>query len=241
MRPKIQLALDCDNTEQAIKACQGGVVDEVDIIETGYCLIASEGARVVKLFREMYPNKPLVADFKIVDAGKKISGMLLEGKPDYTTILCACEKGTITGVRDEVKARGLNTKLQMELYGHWSFDDIPMWIENGIKTIKGEVNVIYVGPDGNIIETKQESGREGKVYQTEELTYENMKLSGVTDNTQGVFGKLPIYVIYSYDNLSITEKPVMPVVMILCASSAATLMAALILGVVYGKKKKKYR
>ena len=29
MRPKIQLALDCDNTEQAIKACQGGVVDEV--------------------------------------------------------------------------------------------------------------------------------------------------------------------------------------------------------------------
>ena len=114
-----------------------------------------------------------------------------------------------------------------------------MWIENGIKTIKGEVNVIYVGPDGNIIETKQESGREGKVYQTEELTYENMKLSGVTDNTQGVFGKLPIYVIYSYDNLSITEKPVMPVVMILCASSAATLMAALILGFVYGKKKKK--
>ena len=86
MRPKIQLALDCDNTEQAIRACQGGVVDEVDIIETGYCLIASEGARVVKLFREMYPNKPLVADFKIVDAGKKISGMLLEGKPDYTTI-----------------------------------------------------------------------------------------------------------------------------------------------------------
>ena len=121
MRPKIQLALDCDNTEQAIKACQGGVVDEVDIIETGYCLIASEGARVVKLFREMYPNKPLVADFKIVDAGKKISGMLLEGKPDYTTILCACEKGTITGVRDEVKARGLNTKLQ--------------WIENGISQL----------------------------------------------------------------------------------------------------------
>ncbi len=135
MRPKIQLALDCDNTEQAIRACQGGVVDEVDIIETGYCLIASEGARVVKLFREMYPDKPLVADFKIVDAGKKISGMLLEGKPDYTTILCACEKGTITGVRDEVKARGLHTKLQMELYGHWSFDDIPMWIENGISQL----------------------------------------------------------------------------------------------------------
>lgn len=135
MIPKIQLALDCSNTEEAIKCCQGGVVDEVDILECGYCLIAQEGARVVKLFREMYPNKPLVADFKIVDSGAKISGMLLEGKPDYTTILCACEKGTITGVKQEVEKRGLNTKLQMELYGHWSLDDIPMWIENGITQL----------------------------------------------------------------------------------------------------------
>ncbi len=135
MIPKIQLALDCSNTEEAIRACQGGVVDEVDIIETGYCLIAQEGARVVKLFREMYPEKPLVADLKIVDAGAKIAGMLLEGRPDYTTILCACEKGTITGVRDEVEKRGLKTELQMELYGHWSFDDIPMWLENGIKQL----------------------------------------------------------------------------------------------------------
>lgn len=135
MIPKIQLALDCDSTEEAIRACQGGVVDEVDIIECGYCLIAKEGSRVVKQFREMFPTKPLVADFKIVDAGSKISGMLLEGKPDFTTLLCACEKGTITGVRDEVKKRGLNTELQMELYGHWSFDDIPMWIENGINQL----------------------------------------------------------------------------------------------------------
>ena len=135
MRPLIQLALDCDNAEEAIRACRGGVVDEVDIIETGYCLIASEGARVVKLFREMYPDKPLVADFKIVDAGKKISGMLLEGKPDFTTILCACERGTITSVRDEVARRGLKTELQMELYGHWSFDDIPMWLECGIDQL----------------------------------------------------------------------------------------------------------
>lgn len=135
MIPKIQLALDCSNTEEAIKCCQGGVVDEVDIIECGYCLIAQEGARVVKQFREMFPNKPLVADFKIVDAGKKIGGMLLEGKPDYTTILCACEKGTITGVKEEVEKRGLKTKLQMELYGRWSMDDIPMWKECGITQL----------------------------------------------------------------------------------------------------------
>ena len=79
--PTVQLALDCSSTEEAIRDCQTGVVDEVDILECGYSLIAAEGARVVKIFREMYPNKPLLADLKIVDAGSKIGGMLLDGRP----------------------------------------------------------------------------------------------------------------------------------------------------------------
>ena len=101
--PTVQLALDCSSTEEAIRDCQTGVVDEVDILECGYSLIAAEGARVVKIFREMYPNKPLLADLKIVDAGSKIGGMLLDGRPDFTTILCACEPGTITSVQAEAK------------------------------------------------------------------------------------------------------------------------------------------
>ena len=111
--PTVQLALDCSSTEEAIRDCQTGVVDEVDILECGYSLIAAEGARVVKIFREMYPNKPLLADLKIVDAGSKIGGMLLDGRPDFTTILCACEPGTITSVQAEAKKRGLNTKLKI--------------------------------------------------------------------------------------------------------------------------------
>ena len=128
--PALQLALDCSSTEEAIRDCQTGVVDEIDILECGYSLIAAEGARVVKLFREMYPKKPLLADLKIVDAGSKIGGMLLDGRPDYTTILCACEPGTITSVQEEARKRGLSTQLQIELYGHWSFDDVPLWKEH---------------------------------------------------------------------------------------------------------------
>ena len=133
--PALQLALDCSSTEEAIRDCQTGVVDEIDILECGYSLIAAEGARVVKLFREMYPKKPLLADLKIVDAGSKIGGMLLDGRPDYTTILCACEPGTITSVQEEARKRGLSTQLQIELYGHWSFDDVPLWKELGISQL----------------------------------------------------------------------------------------------------------
>ena len=43
--PALQLALDCSSTEEAIRDCQTGVVDEIDILECGYSLIAAEGAR----------------------------------------------------------------------------------------------------------------------------------------------------------------------------------------------------
>ena len=39
--PTVQLALDCSSTEEAIRDCQTGVVDEVDILECGYSLIAA--------------------------------------------------------------------------------------------------------------------------------------------------------------------------------------------------------
>lgn len=134
-KPVIQLALDCSSTEEAIRDCQTGVVDAVDILECGYSLIAAEGARVVKLFREMYPNKPLLADLKIVDAGNKIGGMLLDGRPDYTTVLCACEPGTIIAVKEEAVKRNLNTKIQIELYGRWSMEDVRMWKELGVSQL----------------------------------------------------------------------------------------------------------
>ena len=42
--PALQLALDCSSTEEAIRDCQTGVVNEIDILECGYSLIAAEGA-----------------------------------------------------------------------------------------------------------------------------------------------------------------------------------------------------
>ena len=134
-KPTLQLALDCSSMEEAIRDCSTGVVDAVDILECGYSLIAAEGARVVKVFREIYPDKPLLADLKIVDAGNKIGGMLLDGRPDFTTVLCACEPGTIKAVQEEAKKRNLDTKIQIELYGHWSFDDVKMWKELGVSQL----------------------------------------------------------------------------------------------------------
>lgn len=117
-----------------------------------------------------------------------------------------------------------------------------IWIENGVISYRGEVNVIYVDEYGNVLDSKTIGGREGSVYQTEQAVFENMRLAGSTSNTDGTYTQTPIYVIYSYKKLQITEKPdVMNTVFILCTSAVFMLIAAGALTVVYHKRKKRWR
>jgi len=148
----------------------------------------------------------------------------------------------ILSLKDRGALEGLKLKIS-DTKGEItdSFDhDIKgeIWIENGVVTPKGEVTVIYVNADGTVMDSAMLSGKAGTVYKTEQLVYEGMSLTGSTDNVEGTFTSAPIYVIYSYDKQSITEKPVMPVIVLLTVSSFITIIAAAALGAVYNKKKK---
>lgn len=135
MRPLLQVALDELSLEDAYKVLNTGVDEVVDIIECGTILIGSEGRKVVQEIRNKYPNKKIVADFKIADSGKVMSGMLLDGKPDYLTVICSAHIKTMKAVVDEIKERNLNTEVQMELYGNWTFNEIEKWKEIGINHV----------------------------------------------------------------------------------------------------------
>lgn len=135
MRPLLQLALDELSLENAYKVLDTGVDEVVDIIECGTILIGSEGRKAVSILRDRYPDKKLVADFKIADSGKIMAGMLLDGKPDLITVICAANHKTMKAVVDEIKDRNLNTEVQMELYGNWTFDEIDIWKSIGINHV----------------------------------------------------------------------------------------------------------
>lgn len=135
MRPLLQIALDELTLENAFKILDTGVDEIVDIIECGTILIGSEGRKVVQEIRNKYPNKKIVADFKIADSGKVMAGMLLEGKPDYLTVICSAHHKTMKAVIDEINDRKLNTEVQIELYGNWSFNEIDKWKELGINHV----------------------------------------------------------------------------------------------------------
>ena len=134
-RPYLQLALDELSFSNAKRILDTGVDEVVDIIECGTILIGSEGAKVVKMMRDRYPDKKLVADFKIADSGKIMAGMLLDGKPDYLTVICSANQKTMKAVVDEINNRNLTTQVQIELYGNWTMEEVDIWKQIGINHV----------------------------------------------------------------------------------------------------------
>jgi 3-hexulose-6-phosphate synthase/6-phospho-3-hexuloisomerase len=70
MEPVIQLALDFLNIEQALRVAREAVAGGVDWLEAGTPLIKAEGLNAVRRLRAEFPDKTVVADMKVMDAGR---------------------------------------------------------------------------------------------------------------------------------------------------------------------------
>lgn len=145
-RPLLQLALDELSLENAYKVLDSGVDEVVDIIECGTLLLAAEGKKAIIKLRERYPDRKLVCDFKIADSGKNVANMFLEGKPDYLTVICSAHNKTKKAVVDAIQDNNLNTEVQIELYGNWTFDDVKEWKQLGINHVVLHHSVDEKGP-----------------------------------------------------------------------------------------------
>ena len=85
MMKKLQIALDEFSLEESLALCEK-VRDYVDIIEIGTPFIMREGTEAVRAFRERFPEKEILADAKIMDAGKWRQPFAL--KPGPTMLRC---------------------------------------------------------------------------------------------------------------------------------------------------------
>ena len=70
MPPILQLALDFVDLHRAVQVAELAVPAGVDWVEAGTPLIKSEGLDAVRELRRLFPGKVIVADMKIMDAGR---------------------------------------------------------------------------------------------------------------------------------------------------------------------------
>lgn len=94
---KLQVALDLVDIEEAVEIAKKSVSGGVDWIEAGTPLIKNEGMEVVKVLKNTFPDKVIVADLKTMDTG-------------FLEVELAAKKGayvvSILGIADDATVKG---------------------------------------------------------------------------------------------------------------------------------------
>ncbi len=93
--PILQLALDFANLSQALRVAAEAVEGGAQWLEAGTPLIKSEGLECVRALRAEFPDYTVVADMKIMDAGRVEVEMAAKAGADIVVVLGAASDSTI--------------------------------------------------------------------------------------------------------------------------------------------------
>lgn len=111
-KAKLQLALD-DVTLEAALALAESARPYVDILEVGTPLVIREGMHAVRALAEAFPEKEILADLKVMDAGEYEAGIAFEAGADYCTVLGCTDLITISGCLKAAQAYDRNVFVDM--------------------------------------------------------------------------------------------------------------------------------
>lgn len=108
---RLQIALDGDLT--AARAILENIQDVIDVIEIGTPLIYREGMHGVRGIRDSYPNLDVLADLKIMDAGKEEAQIAFDAGADIVTVMGITHDATIQGA--VASAREYRGKVMVDM------------------------------------------------------------------------------------------------------------------------------
>jgi len=104
--PVLQVALDFIELNRALKVAGESVKGGIDWVEAGTPLIKSNGMEAVRRLREKFPNKTIVADMKIADAGRVESEIAFKSGADIVVVLGSASDQTIKECVEAAKNYG---------------------------------------------------------------------------------------------------------------------------------------
>ena len=109
---KLQLALDLLHVEEA-RSLLADIADVVDIVEIGTPLIMQEGIKAVSVIKQAYPHLEVLADLKIVDAGKLETQIAVDAGADIVTVLGVAHNTTIRNALDQAHQHGRQVMVDL--------------------------------------------------------------------------------------------------------------------------------
>lgn len=102
----LQIALDFDDLDRAIKLAHEAVKGGADWIEVGTPLIKSEGMNAIRIIKKEFPDKTIIADMKIMDVGSFEVDMAAKSGADIIVVLGVADNSTIKEAVESAKKYG---------------------------------------------------------------------------------------------------------------------------------------
>ncbi|MBI4789718.1 MAG: 3-keto-L-gulonate-6-phosphate decarboxylase UlaD [Chloroflexi bacterium] len=130
--PKLQMALDTYDLPSALKPLQQAA-PHIDVIECGTILCLAEGMRAVKVIRSLFPEKVILADVRIAEAGSLISKMAFDAGANWVSVVSGATMTTVEAVMKEAAKRG--GEAQIELIDGWTWEQAKCWRALGVPHV----------------------------------------------------------------------------------------------------------
>ena len=116
MAPRLQIALDTLDLPSALGPLQKAA-PHVEVIECGTILVLCEGMSAVRAVRALFPDKQVLADVRIAEAGSKIARLAFEAGADLVSCVAGASLTTIEQVCKV--AAEFDGEVQVELADEW--------------------------------------------------------------------------------------------------------------------------
>ena len=111
-RPQLQIALDTFDMPSALRPLNAAI-SQVDVIECGTVLIIAEGLRAVREIRALYPNKTILADVRIAEAGAVISRACFEAGASWVSVVAGASMTTVEQVAKVAQEFGGEVQIEL--------------------------------------------------------------------------------------------------------------------------------
>ena len=111
-RINLQIALDLGDSASLLRIAHQ-IADAVDWLEAGTPWIMREGMRSVEALKNALPDKTIVADMKIMDAGEYEASIAFEAGANIVTVLSAASDVTIKGAIQAARQAGGEVLVDM--------------------------------------------------------------------------------------------------------------------------------
>ena len=189
-RPQLQIALDTFDMPSALRPLNAAI-SQVDVIECGTVLIIAEGLRAVREIRALYPNKTILADVRIAEAGAVISRACFEAGANWVSVVAGA---SMTTVEQVVKvAQEFGGEVQIELGETYDPEQAREWRRLGATQV-----IVHRSRDAEAA-GKLTWGEDDKdrIRQLHQMGFKVTVTGGVTAKDLPFFQGVPVGVVIS--------------------------------------------